>query len=59
MLFERNLKYLNDNRILYRRDPITDKPTEEYSWGSFYEEGTFECYSLFRSKGSGLGCIPK
>ena len=50
MLFERNLKYLNDNRILYRRDPITDVPTEQYNWGAFYEDGTFECYALFRSK---------
>ena len=23
----RNLKYFNDNRIVYKRDPITDKPT--------------------------------
>jgi len=23
---DRNLKYLNDNRILYRRDPINDMP---------------------------------
>lgn len=50
MLFERNLKYLNDNRILYRRDPITDIPTKQYNWGSYYEDGTFECYALFRSK---------
>ena len=50
MLFERNLKYLNDNRILYRRDPITDIPTKQYDWGSYYEDGTFECYALFRSK---------
>ena len=49
-MFERNLKYLNDNRILYRRDPITDMPTEQYNWGAFYEDGTFECYALFRSK---------
>ena len=50
MLFERNLKYLNDNRILYRRDPINDIPTERYNWGWYYEDGTYECYALFRSK---------
>ena len=50
MLFERNLKYLNDNRILYRRDPISDIPTERYNWGWYYEDGTYECYALFRSK---------
>lgn len=48
--FERNMKYLNSNRIVYRRDPINDKPTEKYEWGKFYEDGTYECYELFRSK---------
>lgn len=48
--FERNMKYLNDNRIVYRRDPLNDKPTCKYSWGAFYENGTHECYDLFRSK---------
>ena len=28
MSHERNMKWLNDRRINYRRDPITDKPTE-------------------------------
>lgn len=49
-MFERNLKYLNDNRILYRRDPVDDIPTKQYDWGWYYEAGTFECYALFRSK---------
>ena len=49
-MFERNLKYLNDNRIIYRRDPISDKPTKRYDWGTYYEDGTHECYTLFRSK---------
>ena len=49
-MFERNLKYLNDNRIIYRRDPINDKPTKRYDWGTYYEDGTYECYTLFRSK---------
>jgi len=46
----RKLKYLNDNRIVYRRDPITDKPTQENKYYMFYEDGTHECYELFRSK---------
>ena len=50
MIFERNLKYLIDNRILYRRDPVDDIPTKQYDWGWYYEHGTFECYALFRSK---------
>ena len=44
------LKYLNDNRIVYRRMPITDKPTQENECYMFYENGTYECYELFRSK---------
>ena len=50
MSHERNLKYLNDNRIVYRRMPITDKPTQENECYMFYEDGTYECYELFRSK---------
>jgi hypothetical protein len=46
----RNMNYLNKNRIIYRRDPITDIPSEIFKWGRFYKEGTHECYELFRSK---------
>jgi len=50
MSHERNLKYFITRSIVYRRDPINDTPTQVYDWGSYYENGTFECYSLFRSK---------
>ena len=46
----RNLKYLNDNRIVYRRLPITDRPDQENEVYMFYLNGTHECYELFRSK---------
>ena len=46
----RNLKYLNDNRIIYRRLPISDKPDQENEVYMFYLNGTYECYELFRSK---------
>ena len=46
----RNLKYLNDNRIVYRQMPVKDKPTQEYECYMFYIEGTYECYELFRNK---------
>ncbi len=46
----RNTKYLDNKRIVYRRNPITDLPTISFDWGNFYEEGTYECYELFRSK---------
>ena len=49
MSHERNLTYLNNNRIVYRRLPITDKPTIETDQYMFYENGTHECYELFRS----------
>ena len=44
------LKYLNDQRIVYKRMPISDKPTQENECYMFYEDGTYECYELFRSK---------
>ena len=50
MSHNRNTKYLDDKRIVYRRDPISDKPTQENECYLFYEEGTYECYSLFSSK---------
>ena len=50
MSHERNLKYLNNNRIVYRRDPITDKPDQENEVYMFYLNGTYECYHLFNSK---------
>jgi len=50
MSHNRNTKYLNDKRIVYRRDPITDKPTQENECYLFYENGTYECYHLFNSK---------
>jgi len=50
MSHNRNLEFLNRRRIVYRRNPITDKPTQENEHYMFYEEGTYECYELFRSK---------
>jgi hypothetical protein len=48
--FERKIEYLNKHRIIYKRNPINDKPTAEYEWGYYYENGTHECYTLFNSK---------
>jgi len=47
---QRNFKYLHDNRIIYGRTPITDTPTESTDIYDYYENGTYECYALFRSK---------
>ena len=46
----RNTKYLDNKRIVYRRDPITDKPTVSATYWDHYEDGTYECYQLFRSR---------
>ena len=46
----RNLNYFNNNRIVYKRDPINDKPTHETNQYMFFEQGTHECYALFASK---------
>lgn len=46
----RKMHFLNKNRIIYRRDPLNDTPTEIFSWGYFYQEGTHECYNLFNTK---------
>jgi hypothetical protein len=46
---QRNLIYLNNNRIIYRQLPVTDKPSIETKDFMFFENGTHECYELFRS----------
>ena len=50
MSHDRNLKWLNDRRVIYRRDPITDIPTIETNQYKYYENGTHEAYCLFNSK---------
>ena len=50
MSYDRNTNKLDMWRIVYRRFPITDKPTIENKVYMFYENGTHECYDLFRSK---------
>jgi len=47
---DRNLKWLNDRRIVYRKDPDTDIPTIETKQYKYYEDGTYQCYHLFNSK---------
>ena len=42
------MKYLNDNRIIYRKYS-EDIPTQEYNWGWYYAEGTHGYYSMFNS----------
>ena len=50
MSHDRNIKWLNDRRVIYRREPINDKPTIETNQYKYYEKGTYEAYNLFNSK---------
>ena len=45
----RDLRYLNNNRIIYRRYS-SDIPTSSHSWGWYYAEGTYGYYALFNNK---------
>jgi len=47
---DRNMKWLNDKRVLYRQDPITDIPSIETKKYKYYADGTYQCYHLFNSK---------
>jgi hypothetical protein len=46
----RNLEYLNRRKIQWVRDPINDRPSTEHKDYDYYEDGTHEYYSLFRSR---------
>ena len=50
MSHDRNMKWLNKHRLIYRRLPTTDVPTIETKQYVFFEDGTYQCYELFRSK---------
>ena len=45
----RNLTYLNNNRIIYRRYS-SDIPTSSHSWGWYYADGTHGYYAMFNNK---------
>ena len=46
---DRNMKWLNDRRIIYRDDG-EDIPTIETKEYKYHENGTYYCYHLFNSK---------
>jgi len=50
MSHERNIKWLNNKHVIYRRDPINDIPTIETNLYKYYEDGTHEAYHLFNSR---------
>jgi len=49
MSHDRNLTYLNNRRLIYRRLPITDKPDIDTKEFMYFQNGTHQCYELFRS----------
>ena len=46
----RNLDYFHRNRVAYKMYPTSDIPTKTFTWGYYFENGTHQCYDLFRSK---------
>tara|TARA_R100001082_G_scaffold111186_1_gene93940 strand:+ start:2021 stop:2638 length:618 start_codon:yes stop_codon:yes gene_type:complete len=50
MSHERQMKWLNDKRIIYRKDPVNDMPTISTKEYNYYEDGTHEYYSLFNTQ---------
>ena len=50
MSYQRNMKWLNDRKIIYRQDPINDIPTFSNKCYTHYEDGTHEYYRLFYTK---------
>ena len=49
MSYDRNLTYLNNKRIIYRRLPTTDIPDIDTKEFMYFQNGTHQCYELFRS----------
>jgi len=46
----RNMKWLNEKRVVYRQSPVNDIPDEETDKYNYYTKGTHEYYHLFNSK---------
>ena len=46
----RNIKWLNNRHVIYRRDPVNDIPTIETKLYKYYKDGTHEAYHLFNSR---------
>jgi len=48
--YERRLDILRQRKLIWRRGPTTDKPTETHTWGWYYKNGTYQNYVLFKQK---------
>jgi len=49
MSHKRNIKWLNEKRIIYKQFPLNDIPTYSTQKFEYYENGTYEYYHLFNS----------
>ena len=47
--YQRNLEALNRHRIIYRCEPLNDVPEIENDKYMYFENGTYQCYDLFKS----------
>ena len=50
MSHDRNIKWLNDRRVIYRRNPVNDVASIKTALYEYYEDGTHEAYHLFNSR---------
>lgn len=46
--YERRLDILRQRKIIWRRAPTTDIPTEIHEWGCYYKDGTYQNFALFQ-----------
>ena len=42
MSYDRNIKWLNNRRVIYRREPVSDIPTFKPNNKKYKEIGTYE-----------------
>jgi len=47
---KRNIQWLNEHQVIYRRMPVNDVATIETDKYMFFENGTYEHYCLFNTK---------
>ena len=50
MSHQRKMDYLLRKNIIWIRKPITDEPSHSTKDYDYYEDGTYECYELFRTR---------
>lgn len=49
MSYERNIKWLNNHRIVYKQMPVSDKPDINHDKYMYFNSGTHQYYCLFNN----------